>query len=210
MTSGRGRSSTMLFAVWAVGTTVAVAFSIFAVNLAGAGVSDQVSVALTRGNVAAVLGSPTSLVAPTPTDREAARRGAAATTETGIGHEPPPGARVASSDPAGSSSPGEGESPTSTNRSGSTTTSALVRASTTTTTPSSTKSVSSQGGTAVFQCIGSTLSLVSTAARANYEADKKTATEVVFVRDLPAHTSQITASCSAGVITAKVKEIADN
>ena len=81
---------------------------------------------------------------------------------------------------------------------------------TSTTTPSSSKSVSAQGGSAVFQCIGSTVSLVSATPASHYEIDKKTATEVVFVRDLPAHTSQITASCSAGVITAKVKEIADS
>ncbi len=210
MTSGRGRSSWVLFGAWAVGTAIAVAFSIFAVNLAGAGVSDQASVALTRGDVSAVLGSPVSLTAPSPTDRRAAHSGAATTTETGPGHDSPPGPPMSASEAAGSSGSSGAESPTSSERSGSPTTSGEAPATTTTTTPSSSKQVSSQGGTAVFQCIGSTVSLLSATPGSGFQIDKKTANEVVFVRDVPAHTSQITASCSAGAITAKVKEIADN
>ena len=201
-------------AAWLVGTALAVTFSVLAINLAGAGVSDRSSLALSPARVADAL----SLSAPSGHRRATSRASAPkapATSAAGPVDLPHEAISTTSLVPVGSSGhdqPGAGSRSTSGDGAeGTTTTAVTAPASTSTTaTPSSTKAVSSQGGTATFQCIGSTLSLLSAAPANGYETDKKTAAQVVFVRDTPPHTSQITASCSAGTVTSRVRELSDD
>ena len=201
--------------VWAAGTALAVVLSVVAINLAGAGVSDQASVTLSPARVSTALSIDAARSAPLPA-AQGVVKGSPTTASSHAAIGAPTADSASSTDPtvgSGSSGQASGGHPPRAGDGGpdtSSTTQPAPVSTTTTVTPSSTRSVPSQGGTAVFQCIGSTLSLLSASPAAKFEVDTRKATEVVFVSDALTHTSQIAATCSAGTITARVKEIADS
>jgi hypothetical protein len=210
--SRRRPSGALLFAAWAAGTTVAVVFSVVAINLAGAGVSDQASMALTPARVDTALSIE---AAPHHSDRKGAEE-PTTTAAAGAPVSPPPDS-TASVVPSrsGSSGASSGDPSTTIGKGPGSSSATEPRASTTTTvTPSSSKSASAQGGTVQVQCIGSTVTLVSATSKPGFETDAHASSGaqvvVYFARDIPPHSSQITATCSNGTIQFKVREIADS
>jgi serine/threonine-protein kinase len=198
-------------AAWIAGTALAVVLSMVAINLAGAGVSDQSSVALSRTKVDAALSSDAT------TERHpTSRTGRHAATTTAPGASSRPLARVpATTSPSVTghvedSGGGHGSSGSSGGGSAPTTT-APKATTTSTTTPSSVREVTAQGGTATVQCIGSSISLVSARPANGFELDSSSVSgghlDVEF--SATGHSSEIHATCASGVITTHVEESSD-
>ncbi len=210
----RSRRRLALGAVWVGGTALAMTASILAIDVAGTKVTSPGSFSTAHVGQAADISGPVTTLAVAAGGSDSA--GGPAPT-TGTGSATAPGAGVGSSGtptvpgrssaggttPTSAGSAGGSAGPTTSTTAGSSPGSTVAPTTTVPPPPSSVQSVTVTGGTVRVQCIASSATLLADPADPGFEAEASHPSagtiHVEFSKDPVS--SEVTAVCSAGVIT---------